>query len=146
MTTFKKHILIILMACVAMVASAQDRNKWATEMLEAKHKYITEQVGLTKAQADKFMPLYEAMEKEVYAANQAARATAGAVAKKGNSATDADYLKAAEALSGVKKKEGEIEAKYFAQFAKILSKKQLYLLKQAEISFTRSLLQKRNSK
>jgi hypothetical protein len=40
-------------------------------------------------------------------------------------------------------REGEIEAKYFEKFSKIRSKKQLFLLKQAEGKFTREMLKKR---
>ena len=43
-------------------------------------------------------------------------------------------------------REGEIEAKYFDKFSKILSKKQLYQLKQAEVKFTREMLGKKKKK
>ena len=140
-----KKFIIIMLAIVAITATAQDRNKWAKEMLETKHKMLIEQVGLDKAQQEEFMPLYEAMEKEIYQTNREARTLAATVSKKAN-ATDAEYLQAAEAMSKAKVREGEIEAAYFAKFTKILSKKQLFLLKQAEANFTRTLLQKRNNK
>lgn len=133
------------MVTLALTMSAQG-NKWAQEMLEAKHKMLIEQVELTEAQQKQFMPVYEEMEREIYQTNKAARSLAAAVAKKGNAATEADYQQAAEALSNAKVKEGEIEAKYFAKFTKILSKKQLFLLKQAENNFTRSMLQQRRTK
>ncbi len=134
-----------MLAMVAITATAQDRNKWAKDMLETKHKMLIEQVGLDKAQQEEFMPLYEAMEKEIYQTNREARTLAATVSKKAN-ATDAEYLQAAEAMSKAKVREGEIEATYFVKFTKILSKKQLFLLKQAEANFTRTLLQKRNNK
>lgn len=133
------------MVTLALTMSAQG-NKWAQEMLEAKHKMLIEQVELTEAQQKQFMPVYEEMEREIYQTNKAARSLAATVAKKGNAATEADYQQAAEALSNAKVKEGEIEAKYFAKFTKILSKKQLFLLKQAENNFTRSMLQQRRTK
>ena len=40
----------------------------------------------------------------------------------------------------IKQKEGEIEMEYFTKFEKILSKKQLFLLKRAENKFTQSIL------
>ena len=135
----KKYVFLLL-ALVALTATAQDRNKWAKEMLENKHKMLIEQVGLTQAQQEQFMPVYEEMEKEIYQTNRTARTLAASVAKKTN-ATDAEYQQAAEALSSAKVKEGEIEAKYFAKFSKMLSKKQLFLLKQAENNFTRTMLQ-----
>ena len=55
-------------------------------------------------------------------------------------------MQAAEALSNAKVREGEIEAKYFAKFTKILSKRQLFLLKKAENDFARNMLQGRKKK
>jgi hypothetical protein len=40
----------------------------------------------------------------------------------------------------VKLREGQIETAYFQKFARILTKKQLFLLKRAETRFTRSML------
>jgi len=141
-----KRYLLALLVMVSLVASAQGNKKWAQEMLDAKHKMLIEQVELTDAQQKSFMPVYEEMEKEIYQTNRSARQLAASVAKKGAQATEAEYQQAAEALSNAKVHEGEIEAKYFAKFAKMLSKKQLFLLKQAENNFTRTMLQKRPNK
>lgn len=85
------------------------------------------------------MPLYEAMEREIYKANSDARALAKKVEATARP-TDEQYAQAAEALSKARLIEGQIEARYFDKFEQILSKKQLFLLKQAEISFTRNML------
>ena len=111
-------------------------------MLDAKHKMIVTDVGLTPTQQEQFMPLYQEMEKEIYQTNRDARTLAGEVEKK-KSPTDAEYMQAAEALSRAKVREGEIEAKYFEKFSKILSKKQMFLLKLTENKFTRSMLRNR---
>ncbi len=140
-----KHYLLLIMAVATITVAAQN-NKWAQDMLEAKHKMLVEQVELTEAQENAFMPLYEEMEKEIYQTNRSARQLAAAVAKKGSAATEDEYQQAAEALSNAKVTEGQIEAKYFARFSKILSKKQLFLLKQTENNFTRAILQNRPSK
>lgn len=125
-----------------LTAWSQDRSKWTTEMLEAKHKMLIEEMGLTPSQQDQFMPLYEAMEREIYSTNRDARALATAVEKK-KAPSDSEYAQAAEALSRIKVREGEIEAKYFEKFSRILSKRQLFLLKQAENKFTRKMLRGR---
>ena len=139
----KKSIAFILIILATLTATAQnDRSKWANEMLEAKHKMLIEEVGLTPTQQEQFMPLYEAMEKEIYTTNRDARTLAASVEKK-KAPTDSEYKQAAEALSRVKVREGEIEAKYFEKFSKILSKRQLFLLKQAENKFTRNMLRGR---
>ena len=141
-----KKYLLLLLALLAVTATAQERSKWAKDMLDAKHKMLVTQMELTQAQQNQFLPLYEAMETEVYNANRQARRIAGEVARKGNNATDADYQRAAEAFSNATVQEGEIEARYFAMFSKILSKKQLFHLKQAENNFTRKMLQKKPNK
>lgn len=110
-------------------------------MLQAKHDLIIKETAMTKAQQEKFMPLYTAMEQEIYQANKEARSLAEKVNKTAKP-TNEQYTQAANALSNVKLKEGQIEAKYYQKFAQILSKKQLFQLKQAELKFTRNMISK----
>ncbi len=140
----KKLIVISILALtIATTALAQNgRTKFATDMYQAKHEMIIQELGLTMTQQKQFMPLYEQMEREIYQVNRNARALANEVEKK-KSPTDHDYEAAASALSNTRMREGEIEAKYFEKFSKILSKKQLFQLKQAEVKFTRQMLSKK---
>lgn len=139
----KKFFTILIIAAVALTAAAQgNRSKWGQEMLEAKHKMIIETVGLSPTQQEQFMPVYQEMEREIYQTNRDARTLAAEVEKK-KSPSDSEYAQAAEALSRAKVREGEIEAKYFDKFSKMLSKRQLFLLKQAESKFTRTMLRGR---
>ena len=135
-------ILILTIALTSAVMAQNNRTKFATDMYQAKHEMILQALGLTMTQQKQFMPLYEQMEREIYEVNRNARALANEVEKKKNP-SDKDYEVAASALSNTRMREGEIEAKYFDKFAKILSKKQLFLLKQAETKFTREMLKKR---
>lgn len=139
-------ILIALLALTTIVsAQGNNRSKFSTDMYQAKHEMIIREVGLTQTQQKQFMPLYEQMEREIYQVNRNARALAAEVERKKNP-TDRDYEAAASALSNTRVQEGEIEAKYFEKFSKILSKKQLFLLKQAEAKFTREMLSKKKGK
>lgn len=139
-------ILIVLLAFTATIsAQGNNRSKFSTDMYQAKHEMIIKEVGLTQTQQKQFMPLYEQMEREIYQVNRNARALAAEVEKKKNP-TDKDYEAAASALSNTRVQEGEIEAKYFEKFSKILSKRQLFLLKQAEAKFTREMLSKKKGK
>ena len=135
-------ILILVLAIASATSAQNSRTKFQSDMYQAKHEMIIEEVGLTMTQQKQFMPLYEQMEREIYEVNRNARALANEVEKKKNP-TDKDYEAAASALSNTRMREGEIEAKYFEKFSKILSKKQLFLLKQAEVKFTREVLKKR---
>jgi Spy/CpxP family protein refolding chaperone len=144
-----KRLLTILIATLviasAMTAQNKSRSKFATDMYQAKHEMIIEELGLTQSQQKQFMPLYEQMEREVYQVNRNARALANEVEKKKNP-SDRDYEAAASALSSTRMREGEIEAKYFEKFSKILTKKQLFQLKQAEVKFTREMISKKKKR
>ena len=144
-----KRLVSILIATLviagAVTAQNKGRSKFATDMYQAKHEMIIEELGLTPTQQKQFMPLYEQMEREIYQVNRNARALAAEVEKKKNP-SDRDYEVAASALSNTRVQEGDIEAKYFEKFSKILSKKQLFQLKQAEMKFTREMLSKKRNK
>ena len=138
-------ILIMVIAITAAATAQNGRTKFATDMYQAKHEMIIEELGLTPTQQKQFMPLYEQMEREIYQVNRNARALASEVENKKNP-SDRDYEVAASALSNTRMREGEIEAKYFEKFSKILTKKQLFQLKQTEVKFTREMLNKKKSK
>lgn len=150
-----RHLPLIALAALLMLCNSAtmakgnnqpaNQSQWTQEMLQYKHDFIAEQTDMTQQQRDKFMPLYEAMEKEIFAANRTAREMAKKVSNN-NKATEQDYANAARAMSQVKVKEGEIEGRYFEKFSKILSKKQLFLLKQAEIKFRRQMITKGKKK
>ncbi len=138
-------ILIITLAVSTAAMAQSGRTKFATDMYQAKHEMIIEELGLTQTQQKQFMPLYEQMEREIYQVNRNARVLASEVEKKKNP-SDRDYEAAASALSSTRMREGEIEAKYFEKFSKILTKKQLFQLKQAEVKFTREMISKKKKR
>ena len=146
--TMKRLVSILIATLViagAVTAQNKNRSKFATDMYQAKHEMIIEELGLTLTQQKQFMPLYEQMEREIYQVNRNARALADQVEKKKNP-SDRDYEVAASALSSTRVQEGDIEAKYFEKFSKILTKKQLFQLKQAERKFTKEMLSKKRKK
>jgi Spy/CpxP family protein refolding chaperone len=137
--------ILILMLAITTAAAQNGRTKFATDMYQAKHEMIIEELGLTPTQQKQFMPLYQQMEREIYQVNRNARALANEVEKKKNP-SDRDYEVAASALSNTRVQEGDIEAKYFEKFSKILSKKQLFQLKQTERKFTQEMLSKKRKR
>ena len=80
------------------------------------------------------------MEQEIYQVNVEARNLENKISNSTDEISELEYEKAAEALAEVKSREGEIELNYYKKFEKILSKKQLFLLKRAENRFTRDML------
>lgn len=124
----------------AQDANVQTRKKWFQEVRNYKYDFFTKEMDLTKDQQNAFFPEYEAMEKAIFTVNKEARDMEDKINKSKDSVSDTEYEAAALALTKVKQKEGEIELEYFNKFAKILSKKQLFLLKRAENKFTQSIL------
>ena len=138
-------IMMLMLALTSVAVAQNGRTKFATDMYQAKHEMIIKELGLTQTQQKQFMPIYEQMEREIYQVNRNARVLAAEVEKMKNP-TDRDYEAAASALSNTRVQEGEIEARYFEKFSKILSKKHLFQLKQAEAKFTREMLAKKKNK
>lgn len=147
-TTIMKLRFIIFAAIFGLAASSfaqarssrADREKWLKEVREYKHDLLVEETEMSQEQQDEFLPLYSAMEKEIYQVNFDARALENKISSSSAVVSDLEYEKAAEALAEVKQREGEIEMEYYKKFEKILSKKQLFLLKRAENRFTRNML------
>lgn len=139
----KKFIIFFLLAAVSTttIMATGRRSEWVSKMRETRHDFIIEKINVSASQKKEFLQLYEAMEDEIYSVHKTARDQAKKVETMSNP-TDADYQRAAEAMSNVKFREGEIEKSYYEKFAKILSKKQLFLLKQAEAEFTRNMVKK----
>lgn len=144
MRKYFKIALLLLMftSCVGTSIAADKQRQWTKEMLDYKHEYLVKETGMTQAQRDKFMPIYEAMEKEIFAVYRNSRDKAKKV-ESNRKAGDDDYYSAAKDMAEVKYKVGEIESRYFNQLAKVLSKKQLFLLKKAETKFTRDMVGKK---
>lgn len=63
------------------------------------------------------------------------------VKKKGDSATDAELEKAAEARAELKAKQGALEKEYFQKFKKVLTPEQLFKLGDTEKEFARKLME-----
>ena len=121
--------VLIIAICSALSShsqcqpSKQDRNAWMKEMRQVKNDYISRKLNLTAEQKNRFLPLYNKMEREVNKCVEEAQHMAHLVKETRDNATDLEYEKAAEALFECKAKEGEIELKYYREFKKILTPK-----------------------
>lgn len=147
-----KRILFIILA-LAVVApfntivaqgKKKDRKEWFAKMREHKHDFIEDALDLTDEQEDKFFPIYDAMEDELHKVQRETRKLEKQVADK--NATDVEYDAASKAIIELKKKEADIELKYFDKFKTVLSSKQIFQLKRAEKKFTRKIMNAHNKK
>lgn len=115
-------------------------NKWMAEVRSFKHSFLVKETEMTDEQSKEFLPLYTEMEEKVYQANREARNLEQDITMSQDNTDDDKYLIAATALSQVKTKEAEIENHYFQLFSKILTSKQMFLLKRAENRFAVEML------
>lgn len=145
----KLTFILFLITCVSLVSSAQDdlsvntekRRQFFKELRDYKHNYLAKELSLSKDQQQKFFPVYDEMEDNVAEMNEETRLLEKKVSDNMEDATDLELDKATEALYELKIKEGETEKDYAEKFKSILSKKQLFQLKNAERNFNRELLQ-----
>ena len=118
----------------------EERTQWFREMRDIKHKFLAEELNLTKKQQDEFFPLYDQWWDENQKLNRDVRQMEKHVYDMKDKATDLEYEKATDALYEVKLKEYQLDEKYRAEFSKILNSRQMFLLKGAERKFTRDLM------
>lgn len=154
----KTKILIFAIALIiALPAAAQQQRKatsrasqteWLKGVRSYKHEMLIKEMGLTKAQQDEFLPLYKQMEEEIFIANKQAHDLETKISNSTDPVNDLEYAKAAEALSESSMVCAQIEDTYFKKFSKILSSKQLFLLKRTENRFAKSMISRKrqNSK
>lgn len=139
-------ILIILVNVItvseiqAQKPSKHEKDVWMREMQQVKNDYISKQLDLSVEQRKKFMPLYNRMERDMRRVVDDTRKMARQVSQQGEEASELEYEKAAEAMFECKAKEGDVEVRYYKEFKKILTPKQLFKLKSAERDFTKKLM------
>lgn len=141
-----KHLIALAILVCALLSSATataqqrpDHKQWVTEMNTLRINFITNELGLTEEQRQKFTPIYEAMQREVMKLRKETSDLYKSVSKKGAAATDIEKEKAAEAQYECKGKENAIEMRYFKQFKSVLTLDQLLKLPKAERKFHRQL-------
>lgn len=118
----------------------QTDNKWLTEVRNYKHSFLIKELDMTDEQSKEFLPIYTEMENKIYQANREARKLEQEISATSLQVSDEEYERVATILSQVKTKEAEIEQEYFQRYSKILTKKQLFLLKRAENRFAIDML------
>lgn len=115
-----------------------ERQKWEAEMTDYKHDILARELDLKDEQKTQFFALYDALDRDrraLYAKARHARKAVSAKAK----ASDGELVEAArlevEAAQGV----GNLEMKYFNEYKKVLTPRQLFKLGDAERKIMRDL-------
>lgn len=147
----KKTIILLFAIMLSVTAlhaqnpdnDANNMTRWLNEMREYKHTFLTQQLELTREQQARFFAVYDKMEDEINKINSDTRAMQRRIASTDdNSVTDLEYDMAIQAQFEQKKKEAEIEERYLPELKEILTKKQLFNLKEAERRFSMRMMRR----
>lgn len=117
--------------------------QWMEQMKKYKHDFLARELNLTAEQKEKFFQLYDKREDEKWKIGRDVRKMERDVLKKGAEATDLELEKAADAAMELPGRQNEIDRRYHAEFKKILSKRQLFKMADAERKFQKSLMDHR---
>ncbi|MGY6561388.1 MAG: hypothetical protein ACXITV_04720 [Luteibaculaceae bacterium] len=117
-----------------MNAEARDRMK------SARAAFITRDINLTEAEAQKFWPIYNEMDAELEKIRMERRNTMRGFRDKEKSFTDEDYKKATKTLFELEEKELAVRKKYTDRFQKAIPAQKVFELERAERNFRRSML------
>lgn len=109
------------------------------ELQEFKIKFLIQEAEISKDQQAEFIRIYTEMNSAKHNLFKACHDEQKALKAK-NSPTDEDYLRVSEKIAETKSAEGALELKYFRELKKLLSPKQLYKLKEAELKFNRKMM------
>lgn len=119
--------------------SDEQREEWLDELREYRHKFFRKELNLNRDQETKFFQVYDRMDAELIKIGEETREMERKTLNN-TQATDTEMETVARALFEQKKREAEVELKYFDQFKEILSKRQLLKLKEVERKFNATLL------
>lgn len=115
------------------------------EIQEFKIKFLIQEADINKEQQAEFVKIYTELSNAKLNLMKACHDEQKALRAKA-SPTDEDYIRVSEKLAEAKSAEGALELKYFQQLRKLLSPKQLYKLKDAELKFNRKMMKLKDKK
>lgn len=146
-----RKILLVLIVCVSWTCisfaaeNEKSKEEMRKELREFKMKYLAQELDLKGEQQKKFYQYYGAMMDEKHKIFKEAHDYNMRV-KENPKAGEAEYAKASRMMADAKIKEGEIDRKYDAIFAKFLTAKQIYKMKEAEENFRQKIREMRKGK
>lgn len=128
----------LMLFCALVCANAQTdlKNMTEQEFRKQKQEYLIKELALTQEEAKEFFPLYEKFQKEkkhIYDENQS-------LMDRADIAGEEEYRQIINRLLDLQIMSDELEKKYYNEFSKILSYRQLFRLNKAEASFQKYLL------
>ena len=145
----QRILFTLILAVVTLApACAQSKSKGdfeqkRKEVIDFKVKYLIQETDLAADKQAEFERLYRQMEEEKHTMYSDLFKRASAVNK---SSADSEVLAVADMIAASKQKEGAIELKFYQQFKKLLTPRQLLTLKRSEDRFNRKVMEMRGRK
>ncbi len=119
--------------------SDNEREEGLKNMREFSHKYFRKHLQLSRDQETKFFQIYDQMSDELLRVGAETRALERKITNDPQ-ATDIEMESAARSLFEQKKREADIELKYFDELKEVLTKRQLLKFKEVERDMKAELL------
>jgi hypothetical protein len=144
----KRELIIILsgiMVLLNFAVNAQDKDSHEARMEKyraEKVSFLTTHLDFTPAEAEKFWPIYNQMEKERWKAQKMRRDLENKVKEAEETLSDNEVIKLTREFSGSMKKEGELMESYNEKLLKVLSPKKVLKLYKAENEFRMNMIRK----
>lgn len=149
----KREIGLILTSFIVLLGfavNAQDKNSHEARMEKfraEKVSFLTSKLDLTPAEAEKFWPIYNQMDKERWEAQKCRRDLENKVSEAEESLSDNEIIKLTREFSGSMQKEGTLMTSYNEKLLKVLPPKKVLKLYKAENEFRMNMIRKyRNDK
>ena len=136
------RILIMVLLFVSTAGFAQRQlDPQTIELIKTKKiAFITEQIGLTSQEAQKFWPIYNELEKERFALMDNKRNLEQGMEKQNPGMSESDYRKLAIEMASMHSREGKLIEAYNLKLLNILPAEKVVKLYLAEGKFRASLM------
>lgn len=144
----KKEIGIILACFIVLISfavNAQDKDSHEARMERyraEKVSFLTTKLDLTPAEAQKFWPIYNQMDKERWEAQKCRRDLENKVSEAEESLSDNEIIKLTREFSGSMQQEGTLMTSYNEKLLKVLPPKKVLKLYKAENEFRMNMIRK----
>ena len=139
----KTLLILIVLSLVSITGIAQRQfDPQTIELIKTKKiAFLTEAIGLSSQEAQKFWPVYNELEKERFAIIDKKRELEEKSATPKPGMTEADYRKLANEIAATHAKEGHLIEDYNLKFLNILPAEKVVKLYVAEGKFRATLMQ-----
>lgn len=143
----KRELFILLTGFLLFIFSpsiGQEQSheaRWE-KMKAEKVAFLTTQLALTSAEAEKFWPVYNEMEKQRWDAQKARRELENKVSEAEESLSENEVVKLTRDFAGSMAKEGALMSGYNEKLLKVIPAKKVLKLYKAENEFRMNMIRK----